>query len=595
MLNRNFAKLIIRKSARLKKSLPGPAKGLLALTGLILLTFIFYNLLYLGRIYPGVSVAGHDVSSKRPDEAAVFLSKTVEVPKSILLETQGQTFEILGSNINFSYDFTKSAHAAYRQYRVGNILTDILARASVPARKVNLGLRVSLDENKLSQHLSVIAGQVAVEPIFPSAELIGGQIVIENGKKGLDVDRQSLRVLIGNNLTYAMDEPISIPLTTIDPELTDEEVARFRKKAEGFLGKSLKLKFEDQIYTYTAGDIIKLLDPKGEYDEEAIQELASGLASQINRKPQNPTLVFRGKKVKQFAPARDGVEVKTSLLKEMVVGNLRTLASSDQKTASIDIPAERVASAMKTADINNLGINELIGKGSSRFSGSISSRIYNISLAASRLNGILIVPGQTFSFNKALGDISKFTGYKEAFIIKDGKTILGDGGGVCQVSTTFFRAALDSGLPIVERRSHSYRVAYYEQDAAPGFDATVYAPTTDLKIKNDTPGHILIQANADTKNYTLVFEFYGTGDGRVATTTKPIVTDSVSPPEDAYLDDPTLPAGTIKQIDWKAWGAKARFNYKVARNGEVVYQKTFYSNYRPWQAVYLRGTGPATP
>ncbi len=170
---------------------------------------------------------------------------------------------------------------------------------------------------------------------------------------------------------------------------------------------------------------------------------------------------------------------------------------------------------------------------------------------------------------------------------------MGDGGGVCQVSTTLFRAALKAGLPILQRQAHAYRVSYYEQDSPPGFDATVYDPTADLKIKNDTPAHILIQPTFDSKKMILTFDIYGTSDGRIATTSKPKITDQVAPPEDLYQNDPTLPAGTIKQIDWKAWGSKATFNYSVERNNEIIYKKTFVSNYRPWQAVYLRGTGPA--
>jgi len=169
---------------------------------------------------------------------------------------------------------------------------------------------------------------------------------------------------------------------------------------------------------------------------------------------------------------------------------------------------------------------------------------------------------------------------------------LGDGGGVCQVSTTLFRALLDAGLPITERQAHAYRVGYYEQDSPPGIDATVYSPSPDLKFRNDTGNSILIVARANPKNYSLVFELYGTSDGRVATISKPVVTNVVPAPEDLYQDDPTLPTGTVKQIDFKAAGAKVTFKYKVTRNGETLSDRTFTSNYRPWQAIYLRGIAP---
>jgi vancomycin resistance protein YoaR len=149
---------------------------------------------------------------------------------------------------------------------------------------------------------------------------------------------------------------------------------------------------------------------------------------------------------------------------------------------------------------------------------------------------------------------------------------------------------LAAGLPVIERRAHAYRVTYYEQNSPPGFDATVYSPTTDFKFINDTPAYILIQAKADNQASTLEVELWGTNDGRVATTTKPIITDQSPPPPDLYQDDPTLRAGQIKQVDWKAFGAKVKFDYHVERHGEVLTHKTFSSNYRPWQAVFLRGT-----
>jgi len=265
----------------------------------------------------------------------------------------------------------------------------------------------------------------------------------------------------------------------------------------------------------------------------------------------------------------------------------------EEGALTIEVPVVTSQPKIATGDVNNLGIKELIGRGVSRFRGSIPNRVHNISLASSRYKGVLIAPGETLSFNKILGDVSGLTGFKQAYVIMEGRTVLGDGGGVCQVSSTLFRAALNAGLPIAERTAHAYRVGYYEQDSAPGFDATVYVPSPDLKINNDTPGHILVQTSVDTKTSTLVFEIYGTNDGRVASVTKPVVSAQVAPPEDLYVDDPTLPAGTVKQIDYKAWGAKVSFNYLVTRNGEEIYKRTFISNYRPWQAVYLRGTAPA--
>jgi Uncharacterized vancomycin resistance protein len=218
--------------------------------------------------------------------------------------------------------------------------------------------------------------------------------------------------------------------------------------------------------------------------------------------------------------------------------------------------------------------------------------VFNIAHAASKINGALIKPGETFSLVNAIGDISSVTGYKQAYIIQGNKTILGDGGGVCQVSTTLFRAALNAGLPIKERHPHSYRVTYYEQDSPPGIDATIYHPSVDLKIVNDTTNHILIQTFVDSSKSTIRIELYGTKDGRIATVDKPVVSSLSPPPDDLYIDEPALPAGEIKQVDFKAWGAKVHFEYKVEKDGKIIFEKRFYSNYQPWQAKYLRGTSP---
>ena len=242
------------------------------------------------------------------------------------------------------------------------------------------------------------------------------------------------------------------------------------------------------------------------------------------------------------------------------------------------------------ASINNYGIEELIAEGRSNYSHSILTRIHNVLLAASKFNGVLIPPGKTLSFNETVGDISSLTGYQPAYIIKEGKTVLGDGGGVCQVSTTLFRAALNAGLPIVERTAHAYRVLYYENDMKPGFDATVFGPTVDLKIKNDTPAYILIQTEADEENNLLYFRLYGKKDNRKVEISPAILWDVAPPPDPKYQEDATLKKGVVKQIDFPAWGGKASFEYKVFKDQKQVLDQKFYSSYRPWQAVYLVGT-----
>lgn len=333
------------------------------------------------------------------------------------------------------------------------------------------------------------------------------------------------------------------------------------------------------------------LPPSYTYSENKLETTLAPLAEKINDKPVNALFSFNNSRVTAFKPSVNGHEIDMNVLNTQLLSKALVVMSS-QKGMVVIIPLQiKITEPEITTDkANNLGIKELIGVGNSLFFHSIPSRIHNITLGASRINGVLVAPGEVFSFDKALGDVSAFTGYQQAYIIQNGKTVLGDGGGICQVSTTFFRALLNAGLPIVERNAHAYRVGYYEEDSPPGIDATIFVPSVDLKFKNDTGNYILIESQIDLDNLSLAFYLYGTKDGRQVTMTKPIITKQTPPLPDLFQDDPTLPKGTIKQTDFSAWGANVFFTRQVTKNNQTIISDKFVSNYQPWQAIYLRGT-----
>ena len=342
------------------------------------------------------------------------------------------------------------------------------------------------------------------------------------------------------------------------------------------------------IQAYTTGVD---LSSAYKYSEEKLSTKLNSMIEGINEAPVEAVFTFENGRVTEFRPSKDGQEIDKSQLNQLILSKAKLILNyTSQKIVVIPIPVKIIKPNLTTDRVNQMGIKELIGSGTSLFAHSIETRIYNINLAASRLNGILVAPGETFSFAQSIGDISAYTGYKQAFIISGGKTILGDGGGVCQVSTTLFRAALNSGLPIEERTAHAYRVNYYEQDSPPGIDATVYVPSVDLKFRNDTGHHILIQTLVDLAELRLTFNLYGTKDGRITEISSPVITSQTPAPEPKYEDDPTLPKGQIKQVDFAAAGAKVYFTRKVTKDGKILISETFNSNYRPWQAVFLRGT-----
>ena len=333
------------------------------------------------------------------------------------------------------------------------------------------------------------------------------------------------------------------------------------------------------------------LSPSYSLNENELENAILPISTKINKQPIDALFNFSNGRVVTFRPSENGQELDESTLENLLLEKAQSVVHSKKsQNIRIMIPIKTLEPSITTDKVNNMGIKELIGEGNSLFYDSIPSRIHNIGVGASRVNGVLVAPDEVFSFDKALGDVSALTGYQQAYIIQNGKTILGDGGGICQVSTTFFRALLNAGLPIVERHAHAYRVGYYEEDSPPGFDATIYVPTVDLKFKNDTGHYILIQSHVDYDNLKLTFDLYGTKDGRQVSISYPVITNQTPAPPDLYQDDPTLPKGTIKQIDFAASGADVYFTRQVTKNGKIIISDKFVSNYQPWQAIYLRGT-----
>jgi len=574
--------------------------GVGGLIAFLVLAFACYHLAYWHKIYPGVKVLGQSIGNQTIVQATSIIEKFMTtVQPHLELKNEQQEWSLDLNKAEFSYQPQVTAKKAYQIGREGKPLKDFKNKTKAWLKGVNLNLDYTLKQNLLEEQIATIAAQIYIPAIEPSIEItqilpVGqtSRISIQQGKDGQELDKRQLVSSISQQFATAAFQTINLPLIKISPTLTPQQIENTRQRAEKFLDKKLILTTEQTKWELKEEDLIEFLSFTNGFDQDKIASWSASLATSINHPPQNAAFQFSEGKVVKFRPAKEGQTLDQKKTIDLITQNLLKLEQGE-KEITFNLPTTTTQPVVKTADVNNLGIKELVGRGISFFQGSIPNRIHNLQLASSKLNGILIPPGETFSFNQTLGEVSQSTGYKEAYIIKEGRTILGDGGGVCQVSTTLFRAALNAGLPISERQAHAYRVSYYEQHSDVGLDATVFDPTADLKIKNDTPAHLLIQTQVDLKNSRLIFELYGTADGRKTTISKSKIWDQTPPPPDLYQDDPTLPPGTVKQVDWKAWGAKVAFDYHVERNGEILQNRTFYSSYRPWQAIFLKG--PAIP
>jgi len=285
--------------------------------------------------------------------------------------------------------------------------------------------------------------------------------------------------------------------------------------------------------------------------KENIESFLNNTADNLNKDPVNAKFKMEEDGTISFTPDQEGITI--DIPKSIsIVSEALTAEEPFQATKEIDLPYDISEPEIKSSDVNDLGINTLIGEGRSNFRGSPKNRTFNIGVAIERFNGVLIKPGEEFSFVNALGPVDGEHGYAPELVIKKDKTEPEFGGGICQVSTTTFRAAINSGLKITARRNHAYPVAYYNPQ---GMDATVYIPRPDLKFINNTPSNILIQTKIEGTQ--LIFQFFGTSDGRKIEIIGPKVLER-------------NPDGSMKTT----------FTQKVTdKDGNIIINDVFNSNY----------------
>jgi len=243
-------------------------------------------------------------------------------------------------------------------------------------------------------------------------------------------------------------------------------------------------------------------------------------------------------------------------------------------------------------NIADLGIRDLLGTGHSNMGASPRNRRLNIARGVELLNGLLIAPGEQFSLLNALKPFTLENGYFPELVIKGNKTTPEVGGGLCQIGTTTFRGAMNSGLPILKRQNHSYAVSYYADDRnhQPGTDATIYDPAPDFSFANDTGGYLLLQTRIEGDD--LYFDFWGTSDGRVGSFTAPVTSNWIQPPPLKEVPTTDLAPGERKCTEVAHAGVTADFTYSVTFADGTKKDQQFHSVYKPWQAVCLVGVAP---
>ena len=557
--------------------------------GLIALAIFSLPLVFgFGKTGKNTQILGKDYSLQSKSEIISRLRSDFPLPESIIIQNPPRTFNLRLSSFSAGIDYESVAsELLFRRLKTG-----ILKYFQAFFQPKNFSLEVITDSGSLDKELSNIAQQVD-RPFIPSQLYFDDKtkdIAIKTGEIGQKVNTTELKNQIISSLNYyQLSTPLNLPIDSIGTLPTSDEIARSTATAKSILGKQLEFSTPGDTIVLDDKTLISWIDFSTVCRQSAVVDYVSGLKNSLKKDPVEAVFKFENGKVLEFKPSQNGYLLDDSHLSQQICSKLVELTQVSDKIIKDKFPTITLETKTQNSDVNDLGIKELLGTGKSTFHHSTAIRNLNVERGASIVNRLLVAPGETFSFLKALGDVSVENGYKMAYVIRAGKTELDVGGGICQVSTTFFRAMLNAGLNITSRQNHAYRVQYYEEDMPPGYDATVFIPSPDLKFINDTGHHLLIQSTYDGKNKSLVYDIYGTSDGRQVDISNYRQWGAAPPPPDVYIYDPTLPPGKVIQDEQRIPGLKTSFDWKVTRGNDIIHQKIYTSNFVPWAAVFRRG------
>ena len=532
---------------------------------LLLISFSVLAFLNSGRILPGIIVSGQNVGGMSMGQAVKLLLERTESyqknPVNAALKTPDQKnreLMIAPADIGLKFDIEKTVTTAYSLSRKEKFPKNILELMRISILGKKMELTVAIDQQKFDDYFR--KNLLRYEKPAKSAAIIydksKDQFETEDGEQGFITDQAGLKQKLLENGAVLAAGNITILFQNDYPQTVLEEAGQAKEKANSMLAQASFLLRYNNSQTYKIEksqlkDLISFPIKDGgiiaDLDDKELENLLMQIAPLVNIKPQNAVLTMKDGKIVEFAISKEGKEL--DIQKNIGVIKLGVLEKNQKEIA---LSATTLLPDIRTETIQNLGITTLLATGESDFKGSSASRAYNVALAAKKMNGILIKPDEEFSFVNAAGDIDQKAGYQAGLVIKGNKTVPEYGGGVCQVSTTMFRAATIAGLKITERYSHSLPVQYYNPQ---GFDAAVYSPHPDLRFINNTPSYILVQTRIVGSK--LYFEFYGTSDGRETKVIGPIEYDK-------------KPDGSLK----------AKLTQEIYKDDTLITTKTFTSSYR---------------
>jgi vancomycin resistance protein YoaR len=559
-----------------------------------------------GRIAPRISVHGFDLSyhtiqsgqAALNDHYASFLEQPVE------LAYNGRTWHPSAAELGVRLETPRALKQAVLLNRADTNTDTARTTAALWQQGADLPLTVTIDQQQMQRYLLDVAADVNTPARNANVRLENGEVLITYQQAGVQVLVDETMQQLTAALQRLEPQQMYLRTRSIAPEIYNEDIADLVERLDVILDGPIVATSQTSLcrgacrWEWTPAEIatwVRLdypvspddrVDIALRIDQEALRKALRAVNDEMRIDGALPRVDWNGGNLAISQPGTPGVGLDMPL----ALAYLNTALQGGPRT--IDLPLAEIPPPVIDASLASLNITEPVGVGVSSFRASAPYRITNIQAGARQMDGILIPPGGSFSFNHMLGPVDGLHGFVQGYAIVGNRTQLEWGGGLCQVSTTMYRAAFWAGLPITERHEHTFRIPWYEElGEPPGMDATIFTGVSDLQFVNDTDGWLLTHATVDLQNQQLILTIYGQPSNREVTMSHSVLSRTPPPASPLYIDTPTLPRGTVQQTDWAQGGMHVQVYRTVTENGQVLHQDTFNTIFEPWPNVYLRGTG----
>jgi vancomycin resistance protein YoaR len=587
--------------------------GIVALASAVVLLSVRST--HANRIYPNVTVADVALGGLPMNEAATALEARGDaIEASAVTFTYGdKSWSTTLSDIGVAIDedaALDAAEAIGREDSAGDRLRSTFRTARNGSF---VSLPMTFDNAKLDRWLDQIDHELGVPPRNAELKIDGNNVSIVPEVDGAVVDRAAVLDTVTRNLQRLGGTTAELPVTTKVATVRTSDLEPVRATLTAALSHPVQVTFEKSVWTLPAAEIAQFVDQSVATNELGGTSVTIGLnrdklaawleerfGDEIQRDPVDAEVGWNGERLVSVEESVDGVTLDAPKLAAAVEQAFFGIGGS------VVAPVDTTSPEIDSKNLNALGITTLLGSGQSNYSGSSDGRATNVAVGASLLNGTLIPPHGVFSFNDSIGLIDEEKGFVEAQVI-DGEKIGKDiGGGICQVSTTVFRAAFLAGLPITEWWPHRFRIGFYELDGwEPGLDASILQPTddpatwADFKFENPSDSWMLVESWTDGVNVWV--NLYGADLGYDVEVTGPTWGDKsqMLPPQEV-VDDEAEP-GTVTLSQAAGIGEELS-QYRVVkdRDGNVLWERSFYTKYFPRGDIWkvsedMKGQAPIDP